>query len=135
MRLNKRGAALLQVLIISAVLAGLSTMVLRATLSRTVMARQTRKTVSAQLLIESCMAQVNTLWAAKLPEVYANDLSDCRMCSEESVDSCEEGSDRRTMMCTVPHANGGSYSVRADMSKVGGKCQIEYTVIGGVSSL
>ncbi|MBR5151340.1 MAG: hypothetical protein IKW71_00705, partial [Elusimicrobiaceae bacterium] len=62
MYLNKRGVALLQVLIISAVIAGLAAMILRVTLSRTTAARQTRRTVSAQLLIESCMAEVNSLW-------------------------------------------------------------------------
>lgn len=131
---NKKGMALLQVLIISAVLAGLSTMILRATLSRTVMARQTRKTVSAQMVIESCMAEVNAWWAVKTPEVYANDLEDCRICSAEDISSCSDEQGQQ-WTCTVKGPNADSYSVRADMSKDGSRCKIEYTIINGVSTL
>ena len=132
MRLNKRGVALLQVLIISAVLAGLSTMILRATLSRTVTSRQTRKTVSAQMLIESCMVEVNAWWASKTPQVYAEDLSACNICHVANTGNC--GANKKQWTCTIGNA-GQSYSVRADMSSSGAKCQIEYTVINGVSSL
>lgn len=134
MRLNKRGVALLQVLIISAVLAGLSTMILRATLSRTVMSRQTRKTVSAQMLIESCMVEVNAWWASKTPEVYAADLSACNICHEANTGNC---TGQKQWTCTIENAVHGkpAYSVRADMTSGGAPCKIEYTVVGGVNTL
>ena len=135
MRLNKKGVALLQVLIISAILAGLSTMILRATLSRTVTARQTRKAVSAQLLISSCMTEINAWWAAKTPESYAADLEECRICSSNSDSSfCEDG-DLSKRMCSIPKGDGTTYSVRAQLGKVGGRCQMTYTIIDGVSAL
>ena len=46
---NKRGAALLQVLLVTVVLAGMATMLLRANLSRTTTSRQTRRAVSAPM--------------------------------------------------------------------------------------
>ena len=76
---NKKGAALLQVLLITAVLAGIATMLLRASLSRTTAARKTRRTVSAQMLVNSCMAEVNTIWSIKSPDVCARDLNQCTM--------------------------------------------------------
>ena len=51
---NQKGAALLQVLLITVVLAGMATMLLRASLSRTSGARQTRRAVSSQLYINAC---------------------------------------------------------------------------------
>ena len=77
MHLNKRGVALLQVLIVAAILAGMSALSLRVVLSRTLTARQNRHTVSAQLLIDSCMNELNQLWASKDPETYARDLEYC----------------------------------------------------------
>ncbi len=88
---NKRGAALLQVLIISAVLAGMATMILRATLSRTVASRQSRHAVSGQMMIESCMAEINEIWASKTSEAYARDLAVCRMCDPTQDSSEKEG--------------------------------------------
>lgn len=133
MRLNNRGVALLQVLIISAVLAGISTMILRATLSRTVMARQTRKTVSAQMLIESCMTQVNAWWAAKTPETYATDLNNCNICHSIGAGKCSDNMKQWT--CAVKGNDEQDYSVTATMSGSGGSCQIEYTIIDGVAKL
>ncbi len=77
MHLNKRGVALLQVLIVAAILAGMSALILRVVLSRTLTARQNRHTVSAQLLIDSCMNELNQLWASKDPVTYARDLEYC----------------------------------------------------------
>lgn len=72
MHLNKRGVALLQVLIVAAVLAGFSAMVLRVVMSRTLLARQNRRTVTAQMLIENCMAEVNYKLASETPSVANN---------------------------------------------------------------
>ena len=74
MKLNKKGAALMQVLLITIILAGIATMILRATLSRTSSARRTRRAVSAQVLIQTCMAEVNSLWSKKAPEAFRRDL-------------------------------------------------------------
>ena len=74
MKLNKKGAALMQVLLITIILAGIATMILRATLSRTSSARRTRRAVSAQVLIQTCMAEVNSLWSKKTPEAFRRDL-------------------------------------------------------------
>ena len=58
---NNKGAALMQVLLVTVVLAGMSAMLLRATLSRTMTVRQTRRNVSTQIMADSCMAEVNSL--------------------------------------------------------------------------
>jgi len=76
---NKKGAALMQVLLVTAILAGMATLMLRASLSRTSSVRQTRQTVSTELVIESCQAQVNMMWSKKKPEVFKRDLSGCWM--------------------------------------------------------
>ena len=71
---NKKGAALMQVLLITVVLAGMSIMLLRVVLSRTSSARITRRSVLAEQLIEGCMAEVNSLWAYKTPEAFKRDM-------------------------------------------------------------
>ena len=76
---NKKGAALMQVLLATAVLAGMATMLLRASLSRTSSVRQIRQSVSTELLIESCQAEINMMWSKKKPEVFKRDLSGCWM--------------------------------------------------------
>ena len=76
---NKKGAALLQVLLVTVVLAGMATMLLRASLSRTTTARQTRRAVASQMLINSCQAEVSAMWAIKSPERFAQDLAGCWM--------------------------------------------------------
>ena len=72
---NNKGAALMQVLLVTVVLAGMAAMLLRATLSRTITARHTRRSVSTQLLVDSCMAEVNSLWASKSPEAFLSDFN------------------------------------------------------------
>ena len=136
MYLNKRGVALLQVLIISAVIAGLAAMILRVTLSRTTAARQTRRTVSAQLLIESCMAEVNSLWASKTPEVYASHLKNCIMdCNQDDVEGCLADNEFKVHHCLA--SGGTGYDVVARMSSEPGtgKCRITYEILNGVNTL
>lgn len=72
---NNKGAALMQVLLVTVVLAGMAAMLLRATLSRTITARHTRRSVSTQLMVDSCMAEVNSLWASKSPEAFLGDFN------------------------------------------------------------
>ena len=97
---NKKGAALLQVLLVTVILAGMATMLLRASLSRTTAARKTRRTVSAQMLVNSCMAQVNNMWAAKSPEMFARDMSQCIMyCKDASAGTCAQV--EKTYKCNI----------------------------------
>lgn len=72
---NNKGAALMQVLLVTVVLAGMAAMLLRATLSRTITARHTRRSVSTQLMVDSCMAEVNSLWASKSPQAFLGDFN------------------------------------------------------------
>ena len=129
---NKRGAALMQVLLVTAILAGIATFILRASLSRTSSARRTRRTISAQLLMDTCMAEVNTLWAAKDPQVFARDMEACIMfCQDETLNSTCSSS-RKYYECEIPDAETGGakkYKVRADMSGEKGACQVTYTVL------
>ena len=83
---NKKGVALLQVLIIAAVLAGLSTMILRAIMPRTRSARMLRRTVEAQMLIEACRKEIAEIWARKTPQQFADDLANCRFYNAEDED-------------------------------------------------
>ena len=121
---NKKGAALLQVLLVTVILAGLATMLLRASLSRSTAARQTRRTVSAQLLVNSCMAEVNTLWSIKSPEAFARDMNQCLMYCK-STDT--------TATCSIP-VNGRNYTVTAEFTESAPtadgarKCELSYTV-------
>ena len=124
---SKRGAALLQVLIVTAILAGMSAMILRLALSRTITSRQTRHVINAQAVIEACMAEVNTLWAAKTPAAYERDLAACQMCA--SGGSCTEP---KKHICTVALTDQQSYTVTAEMSGPNNSdpqpCRITYTI-------
>ena len=163
MRLNKRGVALLQVLIISAVLAGLSAMILRAVLSRTVTARKTYRTVTAQMIIESCMAEVNQVMSTQNAVEFAENIDPRFKISPTTGDYVEplvlEGTcrfpDKTTEhTCAVQHPFGDSttYTVKAQIAlsklvKVYGvvlpdesnwrlpRCAITYTIEGGVNNL
>ncbi|MBP5404045.1 MAG: hypothetical protein J6Y17_03025 [Elusimicrobiaceae bacterium] len=141
---NKRGAALLQVLIISAVLAGMATMILRAVLSRTVASRQSRHTVTVQMAIESCMAQVNEIWAAKTPEAYAYDLANCQMCdpTKDTAGGCvatpkvkvtDKGPEvdaNKVHVCSFENINAAVYAVM-DSGDANSKCKITWYIPGG----
>ena len=76
---NKKGAALLQVLLVTAILAGMAAMLLRASLSRSTSVRNTRQNVSKELLIEACQAEINIMWSYKKPKVFQRDLAGCWM--------------------------------------------------------
>lgn len=107
---NKKGAALLQVLLVTAILAGMATMLLRASLSRSTSVRNTRQNVSKELLIEACQAEINIMWSYKKPEVFQRDLAGCWMnCSvpfteDESGDSFN-GTDYTTSKCYTAPTN------------------------------
>lgn len=128
---NKKGAALLQVLLVTVVLAGMATMLLRASLSRTTTARQTRRTVSAQLLVNACMAEVNTLWSNKTSEAFANDMNQCIMyCkSGEIIGSCKQPVYEYT--CRNIELEGLTYTVKAKINNektADGQCRLDYEI-------
>ena len=65
----------MQVLLITVILAGIATMLLRVVLSRTTSARQTRKAALAEQAIQSCMAEINSLWAMKSAPTFVRDMA------------------------------------------------------------
>lgn len=124
MKNNKKGAALMQVLLITVILAGIATMLLRATLSRTASARKTRRAVSGQVLIQTCMAEVNSLWSKKTPEAFRRDLKgDAKgpfmYCSGGTSETCQGDNIKRTYECTIPnpYQDGQIYKVVASFKK------------------
>ena len=137
---SKRGAAILQVLLIAALLAGISTMLLRSSLSRTASARQTRRTIAAQFEIENCMAQITQLWAIKSPEAFTRDLNDCifycRSVSGGVVsfgNPCPEASRVTEYKCGYKFfSNNTSYRlphrIYAYMTGTNGNCKIKYEI-------
>lgn len=138
----------MQVLLITVILAGIATMILRASLSRTVSARRTRRAASAQVIIQACMAQVNSLWANKSPEAFARDYNGVgnngvpyMYCSSGSdVSTCPSTSIVKDYTCTIANPAGGqSYKVKAyfdeDTQVSGGKWQLTYEIIQGGDTL
>lgn len=132
MRLNKRGVALLQVLIISAVLAGLSAMILRAVMSRTSTARQTRRTVSAQLIIESCMAEIHNKYYHS--EADKDDIV-------EGLNTCafKTGTTPLREHTCMIYTGEATYSVKATFTTTKPDddhgCTLKYTIENAVTTL
>lgn len=118
---NSKGAALMQVLLVTVVLAGMAAMLLRASLARTMTARYTRRAVSTQLLVDSCMAEVNSLWASKSPSAFYGDYQGdgrgafmyCDSYDSTTEQCSSSGSSiHRYYDCTY-QINGQDYTVRA----------------------
>lgn len=154
MKNNKKGAALMQVLLITVILAGIATMLLRATLSRTTSAYRMRRTVSAQMLVQACMAQVNTLWSKKSAAAFQRDLNGLgndgvpyMYCSGEATDisTCPKDNIEEEYVCTIanPYDDSNPYTVKAYFGKdvtatseSGVKMwQMVYEVTGGLDTL
>ncbi len=144
---NKKGVALLQVLMVTAILGGLCAMVLRVSLSRTMASRKTRHTLAAQMAIESCMAEVNNIWALKNPTQYASDIQNCSKIvpdwSGSSVTACDGGSPKTNeWYCWVKPileysgstsaTSGTQYCITAKIESAGSEsnspCKITYTI-------
>ena len=106
---NRKGAALLQVLLVTAILGGMVAMLLRASLSRTTSGRRTRKEVSYELLIEACRAEVNMMWSRKTPWAFERDMAGCWMNCKETpeTDTGWDGKNYTTSQC-----NKGGYPTR-----------------------
>ena len=130
----------MQVLLVTVILAGMATMLLRASLSRTTAARKTRRTVSAQMLVNSCMAQINSMWAAKSPEMFARDMNQCIMyCKDASTGNCPTAQVEKTYKCNIS-LNGQTYTVTAAFDSTGtdavlpahNKCKLTYTIDSSV---
>jgi len=109
---NNKGAALMQVLLITLVLAGISTMLLRVTLSRTTSARQTRRNSSAEVLIQACMAEVNSLWANKTEDVFLRDIQGGISAGDKDTRESNKHYNQPIMYCKNPNV-------------VTGKCPVE----------
>lgn len=136
MRLNKRGVALLQVLIIAAVLAGLSAMILRAVMSRTLAARQLRKTVKGQMVIEMAMKEVHEYWAkqfAEDPVTAAENIANCRFELYEDPEDGEMKTRReQTFWVPYPPKAEGTFAMEVAMVPEEGKpCSIRYNITYG----
>ncbi len=155
MKKNNKGAALLQVLMVTVIIAGMAAMLLRVGLSRATQARKNRRETVSQLLINSCQAEVNMLWSMKKPEIFARDLSICAMtCSlgleAEHASTCgstaalsedrnipfsdvqdrETEQLKRTFSCSTRTINGVTYGVTAyfssEVPNINGQCDLTY---------
>ena len=116
----------MQVLLITMILAGMATMLLRASLSRTASARKTRRVVTAEMLVESCMAEVNALWASKGEDAFLSDLSANIMYTDTAEAQHNE------YVCKISDPNGGEeYQVKARfVQEEEGNWIIKYEVEG-----
>ena len=118
---NNKGAALLQVILVAAILVGMATLLLRASLSRVSSARLTRRAVSSQMLIETCQSQVNGWMSLKLADVFQEDLDDCIFdCNgvRNAENHCPDANMVRDYTCTLPGAiEGITYTVVAHMAR------------------
>lgn len=139
---NNRGAALLQVLMLSALLAGLAVMVLRATLSRQVTARQTRHALGVHQAVTSCIAEINDMWALMTPDTYKDRLSTCSMPPYPAGQPvCGDSAVAGEWYCQVnPFAEGSGVCVTARMrpkttTETNSPCEIEFVVKDGVEAL
>lgn len=136
---NKRGAALLQVLMLSALLAGLSVMVLRATLSRQVTARKTRHDVGVHEAIEACAAEIYNMWAVMTPDQYRTNLASCSLPPMPTgTQNClGQAAAANEWYCRVNPYGTKEYCITAKMgTKETGEtespCQVSFTVHRGV---
>jgi len=131
--MNKKGAALMQVLLIAVILAGITAMLLRASLSNTVSARKSRRHVSAQTIIESCMAEVNMLWSLKKDDAFKRDLSGTYMYCDSPTGSGTCNSSKRKLFhtCYVPVTLAGSndyiFHVKATISQTNASSPVQIT--------
>lgn len=132
---NNKGAALLQVILVAAILVGMATLLLRASLSRVSSARLTRRAVSSQMLIETCQSQVNGWMSLKRAEVFQADLDDCILdcdAQRQANNECPEANRVRDYTCTLPGAiEGITYTVvahmaREDENNSNSPCQVTY---------
>lgn len=127
----------MQVLLVTLVLAGMATMLLRASLSRTTSARKTRRTASAQVLIQACMAEVQALWAAKTPDAFYRDMKGdasgkpFMYCKKINNGSCETREDTYPCTYTNPYNNSVPFIVTASFEKVNNIWQMKYEVTQG----
>ena len=150
MKLSKKGAALMQVLLITLILAGIATMLLRVNLSRMTSARKTRRTVSAQMLIQSCMAEVNQLWTSKNINAFYRDFEEyttssqrpymyCLNEQEGASDSvCAEADRVYTYECFIadPYDVSHPYVVTAQFEQnEAGVWQLAYEITSGSNKL
>lgn len=124
---NKKGVALAQVLLITVVLAGMTAMLLRVSLSRANTAKRMNQKIVYQLLLQSCQAEVSALWAAKTPEAYARDFAGCNMYRDKT-----NNTPTKQYTCNSRTFEGDNYEMFAKMTEDepgdDGLCAIEYNM-------
>ncbi len=133
---DKKGAALLQVILVTAILVGMATLLLRASLSRTSSARLTRRAVVSQLLIESCQARLNGWLSLKNQNEFQADLSECLLdCSAARTNGqCPNAHRINTYNCfgnDGVQIEGNTYFVTATMGRLNNnnsQCTITYEI-------
>ena len=110
---------------------------MRLSLSRTISSRKARHAIAAQTVIESYMAEVNMLWAAKTPEAYVRDLDKCQMCdpAADAEAGCVSANDKhKNYTCNNIdiYDEDDDYTVEAkiESSESGATepCKITYTI-------
>ena len=111
----------MQVLLMAVILAGMATMLLRTSLSRTVSARKTRRAVTAEMLIESCMAEINTLWSVKKTNTFISELLNKKVMYTDS-----SAKEQDSYTCSF----AGGYTVIAHFDNTSDPVTITYTVEG-----
>lgn len=134
----------MQVLLMTMVLAGITTMLLRVTLSRTSSARQTRRAALSEVLIQACMAEVNGVWSAKTPAAFRRDLNGdesgdnkgkpIMYCANPKDGACAAGDRVRSYTCEYDY-NGTPYTVTAEFEKVKDVWRLVYTVNQSTTNL
>lgn len=148
MKLTKKGAALMQILLITVVLAGVASMLLRASLSRTMSARRTRRAVTGQMLIKQCMDEVNSLVSSMSPEAMYKHFNRyttnserpflrCRNDQVNTAESCHPADRIYEHVCVIdnPYAvtdsDDGKYKVTASFVRDNGIWKLQYEITQG----
>ena len=118
---TKKGAALVQVLLVTVILAGMTAMLLRVSLSRTNTARRLNNMVVRQMLVNACQAEVNALWGAKKDRVFSEHLNSCYMYGTS-----------REYTCQTKAVEGTNYQVKATFTSeapdANNQCALTYTI-------
>ncbi len=122
-------------------------MILRVVMSRATAAHKVRQTVLSQMMIESCMNEVNNLWMTDpddgdpMPaEKYAAFLGECKFPTAGAAANPANGEDQHT----CANVNGSfDIGITATIARVdaanpnpdGIPCQITYSIERGVTNL
>ena len=122
--LNKKGSALMQVLLITIVVATIATAMLRIAISRTTTAANTVRTISAKNILEGCNAEVQSKLVRELSADPGNNmlLDTCQLLAKAGVTECliaaGGGNFRVKVTCTpVTTESGTVYRLTYDIDR------------------